>query len=76
MKQCPYRDECWNDLNAPAIEQGIRGATPGRKIPCGFETTGTLHNCLRRARYGMSGDLESVLVQLPMDGLQQPQKAA
>lgn len=74
MTECPFRDECWNDLNAPAIERGK--GKPGRKIACGFETTATLHNCFRKARYGAIDDSKPGLVQLPMDGLQQPQKAA
>lgn len=65
--RCPIRDECWNQLNARAIDKGTD--TPGRKFPCGFEANGDLHFCPRLSQQG-SLYLESAIeaeTQLTMD---------
>jgi hypothetical protein len=48
VELCPVREPCWRDLNARGIE---RGASPERRICCGFETAGTILICPRKRRY-------------------------
>lgn len=64
LMECPFREECWDSLNSQAIEAGR--ATPGRKFPCGFETSRTVAKCPRQARFGIVAS-ESPFSQLTMD---------
>jgi len=62
LTQCPFREDCWNTLNASAIEADRD--TPGRKFPCGFEQTQSVARCPRKARLYTDIGSEVPFVQL------------